>query len=75
MTDHEELDGQSLKMNLAYAGMPIVFLKLETYDAFKELASACRVMQERLEIPWQKERVTGEERAILEAMVALDKAQ
>ena len=75
MTDHEELDGQSLQMNLAHAGKPIVFLKLETYDAFKELVSACRVMQERLMIPWQKDRVTGEERAILEALTALDAAR
>ncbi len=72
---NEELDGQTLQMNLAHAGKPIVFLRLETYDAFEELVAACRVMQERLMIPWQKERVTGEERAILEAMVALDKAK
>ena len=71
----EELDGQSLQMNLAHAGKPIVFLKLETYDAFKELADACRVMHERLLLPWQKEHVTHEERAILEALGALDKAR
>lgn len=71
----EELDGQTLQMNLAHAGKPIVFLRLETYNAMEDLVNACRVMQERLEIPWQKDRVTGEERAILEAMVALDKAK
>lgn len=71
----EELDSQSLQMNLQYLETPIVFMKLETYDAFKELVAACRVMYERLELPWQKERVTGEERAILEALVALDKAK
>ena len=70
----EELDGQTLQMNLACAGKPIVFLRLETYDAFKDLADACREMQERLMLPWQKERVTREERCILEAMAALDRA-
>ena len=71
----EELNGQSLQMNLQYAETPIVFMKLETYDAFKELVAACRVMHERLMIPWQKEHVTNEERAILEALEALDKAR
>lgn len=71
----EDLDGSSLKMDLQYAETPIVFMKLETYDAFKELVAACRVMQERLLIPWQKDRVTGEERTILEALRALDKTR
>lgn len=75
MTENEELDNESLQMNLQYLETPIVFMKLEVYDAFKELAAACRVMHERLELPWQKERVTGEERAILEALRALDKAR
>ena len=71
----EELDDQSLQMNLQYLETPIVFMKLETYNAFKELAAACRVMQERLELPWQTGLVTREESAILEAMKALDKAR
>jgi len=71
----EELDNESLQMNLSYAGVPIVFLKLETYDAFKDLADACRGLQQRLVLPWQEGNVTEEERIILEALNALDNAK
>ncbi len=76
MSDQEELDSQSLQMNLQYTETPIVFLKLETYDAFKELASACRALQRDVTTPTgEVVGTTEQERAILEALEALDRAK
>ena len=75
---NEELDNASLQMNLAHAGTPIVFLRLETYNAFKDLADACRALREEVITPSgaiQDEGVSVDECRILEALAALDEVK